>query len=56
MIYKEEARRGIWYKQSGIPQFKIASLTDINMFKKRKRVAKQLVDSNIDSFYIRIIH
>ena len=39
-------------KQSGIPQFKIASLTDINMFKKAKRVAKQLVDSNIDLNFV----
>lgn len=40
-------------KQSGIPQFKIASLTDINTFKKAKSVAKELVkDDNIDLNYI----
>ena len=39
-------------KQSGIPQFKIASLTDINMFKKAKRVAKQLVDSDINLNFV----
>jgi len=39
-------------KQSGIPQFKIASLTDINMFKKAKRVAKQLVKSNINLNFV----
>ncbi len=40
-------------KQSGIPQFKIASLMDINMFKKAKFVAKELTkDDNIDLDYI----
>ncbi|HNW23535.1 MAG TPA: hypothetical protein PKH06_02120, partial [Candidatus Dojkabacteria bacterium] len=40
-------------KQSGIPQFKIASLTDIDMFKRAKSVAKKLVkDDNIDLNYI----
>lgn len=40
-------------KQSGIPQFKIASLTDIDMFKRAKSVAKELVkDDNIDLNYI----
>ncbi len=40
-------------KQSGIPQFKIASLTDIDMFKRAKSVAKELVkDDNIDLDYI----
>ena len=40
-------------KQSGIPQFKIASLTDIDMFKRAKSVAKKLVkDDNIDLDYI----
>jgi len=40
-------------KQSGIPQFKIASLTDIEMFKRAKSVAKELVkDDNIDLDYI----
>jgi len=39
-------------KQSGIPQFKIASLTDIIMFKKAKRVAKQLLKSNIDLNFV----
>ncbi len=40
-------------KQSGIPQFKIASLTDIQLFKKAKDVAKELVkDDNVDLNYI----
>lgn len=40
-------------KQSGIPQFKIASLTDIDMFKRAKSVAKELVkDDNMDLNYI----
>lgn len=40
-------------KQSGIPQFKIASLTDIDMFKRAKSVAKELVkDDNVDLEYI----
>jgi ATP-dependent DNA helicase RecG len=40
-------------KQSGIPQFKIASLTDLDMFKRAKSVAKELVkDDNIDLDYI----
>lgn len=40
-------------KQSGIPQFKIASLTDIDMFKRAKSVAKELVkDDNMDLDYI----
>ena len=40
-------------KQSGIPQFKIASLTDLVMFKRAKSVAKELVkDDNIDLDYI----
>ncbi|NLE30657.1 hypothetical protein GX618_00050 [Candidatus Dojkabacteria bacterium] len=40
-------------KQSGIPQFKIASLTDIEMFKRAKSVAKELVkDDNVDLDYI----
>ncbi len=40
-------------KQSGIPQFKIASLTDIDMFKRAKSVAKELVkDDNMNLNYI----
>ena len=40
-------------KQSGIPQFKIASLTDIQTFKKARSVAKKLIkDDNIDLNYI----
>ena len=39
-------------KQSGIPQFKIASLSDIKLFKKTKAVAKQLINmDNIDLEY-----
>jgi ATP-dependent DNA helicase RecG len=40
-------------KQSGIPQFKIASLSDLNLFKKAKSVAKELVkDNNVNLDYI----
>ena len=39
-------------KQSGIPQFKIASLTDIDMFKRTKNTAKELVKSNIDLNFV----
>ena len=40
-------------KQSGIPQFKIASLTDIQLFKKAKEVAKELLSrDNTDLEYI----
>lgn len=40
-------------KQSGIPQFKIASLTDISLFKKAKLIAKELLKrDNTDLEYI----
>ena len=39
-------------KQSGIPQFKIASLTDIDMFKRAKNTAKELLKSNIDLNFV----
>lgn len=40
-------------KQSGIPQFKIASLTDIPLFKKTKTVAREILKrDNIDLEYI----
>jgi len=39
-------------KQSGIPQFKIASLTDIDMFKRAKNTAQELLKSNIDLNFV----
>lgn len=40
-------------RQSGIPQFKIASLTDINLFKKAKTVAQDILKrDNTDLEYI----
>jgi len=40
-------------KQSGIPQFKIASLTDIKLFKRSKTVAREILKrDNIDLEYI----
>jgi len=40
-------------KQSGIPQFKIASLTDIDLFKRTKIVAREILKrDNIDLKYI----
>lgn len=40
-------------KQSGIPQFKVASLTDISLFKKAKSIAKEILKrDNIDLKYI----
>lgn len=40
-------------KQSGIPQFKVATLSDIGLFKKAKLAAKRLVkDDNLNLDYI----
>jgi ATP-dependent DNA helicase RecG len=40
-------------KQSGIPQFKVASLTDIQLFKKSKTIAKKILSrDNTDLEYI----
>ncbi|PKN02918.1 ATP-dependent DNA helicase RecG [Candidatus Dojkabacteria bacterium HGW-Dojkabacteria-1] len=40
-------------KQSGIPQFKVASLTDIELFKRAKTVAREILKrDNIDLEYI----
>ncbi|MGI6423547.1 MAG: ATP-dependent DNA helicase RecG [Candidatus Dojkabacteria bacterium] len=40
-------------KQSGIPQFKVASLTDIKLFKEAKHIAKEILRrDNLDLGYI----